>query len=956
MNLKTIRAMFIKMMILALALVLAGQASNLPASAAGGEDDGMLVGGFGQGFGPDGSGTVELRFEALFYNAVAVQPDGKIVVVGSGPNGRFGWLGRLDPDGRLDPVFGIQGQIIDSNTSFNDVAIQPDYKIVAVGSTNNDFAVARFLPNGVPDTDFNRSGLAILDFDGGFDSVGAVVIQSDGKIVVGGDARNCGPINCFDADFGLARFNPNGTPDRSFDGDAKHAFGLGADFEGVNTLVLEPDGRIVAIGDTDRDDGARIAMARFLPDGRFDNTLDGDGKFISNFTFEGDNEAVQPDGKIIVAFQDIIGVNQQMHLVRFQANGQVDSSFGNNGSVSLPPGPVAPRDFIGNVLRLPDGNLLFAGNTGPNGDLVVANLTPEGQPNPIFGNGLGYIILSFGANEAVIDLAVAPSGHILLLHRADGGYYLTRLLSNGRLDKGGGRALTDLGDRNDKIHDIAIQPDGKIVVTGERGTRLNNRLTSELAVARYTADGRLDTGFAGDGIVTDLEVPSVGRAVAFDAQGRILVAGQVDVGASSPDMAWLLRRYQPNGDPAQFPAAPGGQVVFNPTGVLDDVAELAVQPDGKIVLAGRAGFTNPPADFALARYLDNGQPDPTFGSGGFVLTDFDGQNSTDFASALALLPDGKLLLAGSTSPKTGQGGTVLLRYLPNGAPDPAFGGGDGKLSLPRGVAALALQPDGKIVTGGTVSINGKRVFVAARYTPDGAPDPTFNASGDAIASFEPEVAAADMVLEPDGGIVITGCTIERVDRFALARFLPNGQPDTNFSGDGKALFDMNSVENGCAHALARDPASGDYLLAGFSDLRLVDAQFALARVKGFGQVNNRPQAAPNQYTTALNTPLTIAAPGVLGNDSDAEGQPLTSNLINPTSNGQLTLNSAGGFTYTPNPGFSGVDSFTYWAGDGFNKSNPTIVTITVGEAEPNPDPDPNPNPGGFSVFLPIVVK
>lgn len=858
---KTITSTFIKTIILALILLLAGQATHLPAGAAGGEDDNLLVRGFGGGFGPNNSGTVKLEFEARTYRSVALQPDGKIVLAGNGPN--FGWLGRLNADGRPDPGFGVQGQLIDTNIVFNDVAIQPDGKIVAVGEAFNDnFGVARYLPNGGPDTSFNGRGLATLDFDGGRDVARAVAIQPNGKIVLGGEADNCDLIGRCNDDFGLARFNPDGTPDLSFDGDAKHAFDLGS-FDEVKTLVLEANGRIVAIGDTFREDGDRIAMARFLPDGRFDNTLDGDGKFISNFInthdgLLGGNEAVQPDGKIIVAHEKTVGTNLQMHLLRFQADGRVDTGFGNNGEVPLPPGPVAPRDFFdGNLLRLPNGNLLFAGHTAPNRDLVVASFTPAGQPNPAFGNGLGYVILNFGDREAVHDLAVAPGGQILLLHSTFDGentnHYLTRLQPNGALDRGGW-ATADLSVGSDQINAVALQQsNGKIIAVGNSTTSSGNQITTGVAV--FTPNGRPDTSFAGSGSLT-LGGSSRGRATTVDAQGRLLVASQEAKANVPTDFDLILRRFNPDGSPANFPApsltprADLGQTNDSPEAIV-------VQSDGKIVLAAASG-----SEVVLLRYQANGQPDPAFGGQGIVRTDFG--RSLNAPTALALQADGKLVVAGVTGADPTTFDFGLARFLSNGQPDPTFGGGDGKVNTDFAGGSdvahgLAIQADGKIVAGGVASINGQRVFAVARYMPDGAPDASFNGSGRAIAQFAgPHAAAAALVVEPDGRIVLAGCTQEaQRDRFALARFLPNGQPDTSLSGDGKAIFGSPNGLNACAHDLARDAANGDYLLAGYVQETSNTTLFALARVKGRGQVNPPPNPGPGPGGFSVFLPVVV---------------------------------------------------------------------------------------------------
>ena len=604
-----------------------------------------------------------------------------------------------------------------------------------------------------------------------------------------------------------------------------------------------------------------------------------------------------------------------------------------------------------------DGNLLFVGDTAPNDDLVIASYTPEGQLDPRFGDGQGYVTYDFGDNERVTDVAVDSDGKIILLHQAGVINYLTRLHPNGRLDNGQGRAFSNVTSRNDALRDVVIQPDGKIVVTGYTTNPQNE---PRLIVGRYTSTGRLDTSFGGNGgyngVIDDLLSYSQGRAVALDAQGNILVAGFRRFSSDS-NFNFTLRRYDPMGNRIGFPVNNHG--VSADFGGNDVPRDMVVQPDGKIIVAGATGGVNPPANFALVRYLESGAPDPDFGQGGKVITDLDGQDSIDFLNAVALLPDGKLLAAGSTRPKGATTGTsVLVRYLADGALDPTFGGEDG-IAPVEVSSALAVLPDGKIVVGGHIKIAGRRQFVAARYTAAGEPDSTFNSSGTAVADFGVDATFRGLILEPDGAIVMVGCTQETIDQFAIARFGPEGFLDTSFSDNGRATFDMNSVENACAQALARVASSGDYILTGASDAAFLDGQFALAKVRGRGFVNAPPLAQPDSYTAQAGTPLIVNAPGLLENDQDPDGTALSAFLDSNADHGELVLIADGSFIYTSAADFIGTDNFTYRADDGRDKSDPVSVTIQVSTpaSTPTPTTTPDPNPGGnFRIFLPLVVK
>ena len=935
-------SILLKSIILTLILLLTGQATALQAA---GEDDDLLVPGFGAGF--NGQGYVELDDRGAVADAVAVQPGGKIVIGGM-KNNNF-WLTRYTADGKVDTNFGQNGEVITAFTSQSDrifdIAItQPFGEIVAVGHAGPEMAIAKYTTDGVPI--FQKS----LNFvDDETEKARSVAIQPDGRIVVGGSVGGCRQFTCTDHEFAYARLFPDGVPDRSFDNDGKRMDDLGTVHDSVTTILAQDDGKIVAIGIQANSFGGetRPGLVRLEPTGRLDSTLDDDGKLSGPPIGYGVDGLVQADGKIVV-------VTKLGKMIRFNANGSVDAGFGPNGLVEL---ATSQASFAAINLKVQiefgaNGSFLVAGRL-ESGEVVVVRYSPQGILDTSFNAGQGYAELP--STHPLEDMAMAPDGSILILQNST----LTRLLPNGALDSGDGRVVANLTDLNDELHDILIQPDGKIVVVGQQGAMIGNRPGGLMSVARYFHHGFLDSSFGNRGFITEPAHFSIGRATALDAQNRILVAGAIRTAASGTNFDFTLRRYASDGTPVHFPAAAGGEwpVTDIVPGQSDDVSDMVVQPDGKIVLAGRTGFNNPPADFVLVRYLDNGALDTSFGTGGKVITDIDGRGSKDFLRAVALQPDGKLLASGFTRPQgADEASPILVRYLPNGELDPDFGGGDG-IAPSQVSQALALQPDGRIVVGGTVEIAGRRQIVVARYTSTGAPDHTFNGSGMTVADFGQDAIMLDLILEPNGTVVVAGCVQDDIDPFMLARFLTTGPPDPSFSSDGKATIDISSVRNACATGIARDPIRGSYVLAGSSEARIADRQFALMRVKGELVRNDRPAAAPNAYSTAAGTPLTIDAPGVLDNDNDPEGLPLNALLTTAPENGGLTLNTDGSFSYTPKPDFSGVDRFTYWASDGFNVSDPATVTVEVGATDPTPTPDPNPNPGNeFTIFLPLVVK
>ena len=243
----------------------------------------------------------------------------------------------------------------------------------------------------------------------------------------------------------------------------------------------------------------------------------------------------------------------------------------------------------------------------------------------------------------------------------------------------------------------------------------------------------------------------------------------------------------------------GGTVVTD-LGGDDSARAVAVQPDGKIVVAGGAGlFSGAFSGFALARYHSDGSLDASFGSGGLVVTGF-GAGHPASAVALALQPDGRIVVAGGVS-FGAPNRVALARYTASGALDPTFGDGGTVISDFGGsrlTRAMALQPDGKILVTAWTMPPAPQVFLVARYTADGDLDPAFGAGGTVVTDFGGGVTDFDDVADPlalgvmpDGRFVVAGGGHRDL---ALARYLPDGQPDPSFGGSGTVTTDLGGIE------------------------------------------------------------------------------------------------------------------------------------------------------------------
>lgn len=368
--------------------------------------------------------------------------------------------------------------------------------------------------------------------------------------------------------------------------------------------------------------------------------------------------------------------------------------------------------------------------------------------------------------------------------------------SPGNLDPSFGNAgtvLTSIGGDNDEVGDVAVQPDGKIVVAGhtwEAGSY-------SFALARYLPDGALDPSFDGDGwVITPFT--SITHAVAVQPDGKILVGGYF-VDPTTSQFGLALARYLPNGS-LDTSFSGDGKLTADIAG--SEVYEILLQSDGKIVVVA----TN-----ALARYLSNGTLDVTFGTGGVVNVDY-----SQFAGALQT--DGKIVVAGQTwNTATQQYEFVVGRHLPNGTFDPTFaGGGSVATDVSDGYArAVVVQPNGKIIAAGYgyAGGTGHVDFTLVRYLPDGTLDPGFGGDGRVTSDFGSVSMVHDLLLQPDGRIVAGGSAFVA---FALARYLPDGSADLTFSDDGLTMTTFGPNDSSFVQGMALQPQTGRLIAAGSS--------------------------------------------------------------------------------------------------------------------------------------------
>jgi uncharacterized delta-60 repeat protein len=394
-------------------------------------------------------------------------------------------LGVSAADSDLDQSFDLDGKVttdfFGSYDSATTVLIQPNGKIVAVGSAQGggDFAAVRYDSFGTPDPAFGNGGRVAINFGGGIALDGA--LQPDGKIVVVGRANSIDPT----ADFGLVRFDTQGNPDPAFGIGGKVATDFAGDFDAATGVAIQSDGKIVVAGRATIGGNADFAVARYDANGVLDPTFGMGGKATLDFfggKDGGADVAIQKDGKIVLA-SDVQGLgSQDFGVARFTASGVPDALFGNGGKATL--------DFAGgpdngtSVALQSDGKIVVAGTANNYAGFAAARFNTEGTPDAGFGIG-GKVVTTL--NGIANDLAVQSDGKIVLAGTTDGtglDFGLVRLNNNGTPDAGfgnGGNLLTDFFGNDDGSGAVAIQPDGKIIVGGFA----NLGGETDVALARY---------------------------------------------------------------------------------------------------------------------------------------------------------------------------------------------------------------------------------------------------------------------------------------------------------------------------------------------------------------------------------------------------------------------------------------------------------------------------------------
>jgi len=369
-------------------------------------------------FGVGGKVTTDLQRSTDLANAVAIQADGKLVVVGQTyQNNDYSdedfAVARYNTDGTLDRTFGARGKV---RTDFpglaavpSSVVIQPDGKIVVAGGAfplftfAGDFKVVRYNPNGSLDTSFGSGGIVTTFFPQGSYAF-AVALQPDGKIIAAGTHFvDFNPGDMSDTDFALARYNPDGSLDTTFGNGGTVTTDFFGTEDDVFSVLIQPDGKIVAVGSAnDPANYYDFAAVRYLSNGAIDTTFGVAGKLSTDFGGRGfdraQSAALQANGSIVAAgfATSVDGINENFAVIRYTSNGALDTTFSSDGKTQIDFGSCCQSAY--QVLLQSDGKIITAGfpnSESSDSDFLLARLSSTGSLDTTFGIG-GKVRTSFG--------------------------------------------------------------------------------------------------------------------------------------------------------------------------------------------------------------------------------------------------------------------------------------------------------------------------------------------------------------------------------------------------------------------------------------------------------------------------------------------------------------------------------------------------------------------------------
>lgn len=721
-------------------------------------------------------------------NCIAIQPDGKIILGNAGYYQGIPIYGliRLNPDGSKDTSFNI-------GTGFSggvySIALQSDGKIIVGGNFTSYKGVTqncliRLNTDGSKDTSFNiGTGFFKLDNINFINSayIKSIVLQSNGQLIVSGGFTKYQGVN----QNHLIRLNANGSKDSSFN--------IGTGFDSTaESIALQTNGQLIVGGNfTKYQDTDQKRLIRLNTDGSKDTS------FVIGTGFNNivNSIKLQSDGKIIVGGGfTIYNSSSQECLIRLNLDGTIDPSFKIGTRFYYGAYPNDPAVY--SIFLQLDGKIIVGGKfdsyQGNNNSLT--RLNADGSKDSNFDIETGF-------NSNVNSIALQPDGKIMVSGNFDkyqgvNQKGVIRLNPNGEKD-----TSFNLGNGfTDSVRSITLQSDGKILVGGQFSSYQE---TSQNRLIRFNPDGNKDTTFnIGTGFNQyDWTGDCIVQAITLQPDGKIIVGGIFDKYTESTQRG--LVRLKSNGSIDETFDTGNGFWSDYPPPYYTNVNVISLQSNGKIIVGGSFSRYQGISYNNLIRLNSNGSIDTSFQIG----TGFNGS-----IESIILQPDGKILIGGAFSSYQGIATNGLIRLNTDGSKDTTFIVASGF----DDAYALALQSDGKIVVGGT---RNPSYHVYFRLNTDGSIDNSF---GTGINSINRLIRS--IIIQTDGKIILGGSIDNN-----LIRLNSDGSKDTTFNiGTG---FN-NSTSTSVIYSLALQP-DGQILAGGFFDTYQGDNQSVnLIRLKG----------------------------------------------------------------------------------------------------------------------------
>ena len=721
--------------------------------------------------------------------------------------------------GSPDPAFGNAGTVLDQESTIGfgvATAFDPTTgDIIDAGTTTIDadsptlVEIQRYSSTGALDLSFGVNGTASNgNVNGNPDHV---VVQPDGKILLLASYFTFGPGQTPNVTATLARYTATGAPDETFGFDGFVQFNSPANsIDG--TFLLLPNGNILLPLNVPSGTSTNTALEELNPDGSPDTSFGSNGiatgapGILSAITLDSNNNIVA------VGSTPPNSLGQSAALLeRFTSAGQLDSSFGTAGSTTVPSAQSLNSVFVES-----------SGAIQAVSQFSLYDFTSAGALNTSFGSGgSGFVALALtNPTQSLFQ----PDGKILLAGETpttpgNDAASLVRINPDGSLDTtfgSGGHAL--FGPGYAQLSDagaLSLQSNGKIILGVGNADSAQSPLSTDFDPTRLNANGTADASFGVDGTAPGRPLFATGDALAELPNDQTLVAGEIIVGGVD---AIYLRRYNADGS-VDSTFAPGlgyggtSGYVFIPTPVqpfneASIAKRITLDSTGRILLA----ITN----YGILRLTSAGKLDTTFGKNGVAaITSFD-----DFA----LAPNGQILVTSGTD--------SITRLTTNGIVDATFGSG-GSVTVPTSSGPIAIQPDEKILVGGSMTVAGDGFegtstndLAVTRLNINGTIDTTFGIDGTSTADynkFDPgdnlnNNAQTLSLTVLSNGNILAGAEAQLQGNdgnssVAAAEFLPNGKLNTSF-GDGGEIGPFSPTSDFISLAGVIVQPDGSFILAG----------------------------------------------------------------------------------------------------------------------------------------------